>query len=61
MPHTRRPFHGPWIIAACFFTFGIASGFPLMAADLFGLRSLGRAVSGILPSDTEKEAEVAAP
>jgi MFS family permease len=28
MPHTRRPFYGPWIIAACFFTFGIASGFP---------------------------------
>ena len=28
MPHARRPFHGPWIIAACFFTFGIASGFP---------------------------------
>jgi hypothetical protein len=25
---------------------------PLMAADLFGLRSLGRAMSAILPSDT---------
>ena len=21
-------FYGPWIVAACFFTFGIASGFP---------------------------------
>ena len=25
---------------------------PLMAADLFGLRSLGRAMSAILPADT---------
>jgi MFS family permease len=38
-------------------TFGFAMGadymlIPLMAADLFGLRSLGRAMSGILPSDT---------
>ena len=24
----RRPFRGPWIIAGCFLTFGIASGFP---------------------------------
>jgi MFS family permease len=43
------------------YPFGIVFGFamgadymliPLMAADLFGLRSLGRAMSGILPSDT---------
>jgi MFS family permease len=37
--------------------FGFAMGadymlIPLMAADLFGLRSLGRAMSAILPSDT---------
>ena len=37
--------------------FGMAMGadymlIPLMAADLFGLRSLGRAMSAILPSDT---------
>ena len=37
--------------------FGFAMGadymlIPLMAADLFGLRSLGRAMSGILPADT---------
>jgi MFS family permease len=24
----RRPFYGPWIIAACFVTFGLASGLP---------------------------------
>ena len=23
-----RPFRGPWIIAGCFLTFGVASGFP---------------------------------
>jgi MFS family permease len=43
------------------YLFGIVFGFamgadymliPLMAADLFGLRSLGRAMSGILPADT---------
>lgn len=28
MPTNERPFYGPWIIAACFVTFGIASGFP---------------------------------
>jgi MFS family permease len=37
--------------------FGFAMGadymlIPLMAADLFGLRSLGRAMSAILPADT---------
>jgi MFS family permease len=25
---TARPFRGPWIIAGCFLTFGVASGFP---------------------------------
>ena len=43
------------------YLFGIVFGFamgadymliPLMAADLFGLRSLGRAMSAILPADT---------
>jgi MFS family permease len=43
------------------YLFGIVFGFamgadymliPLMAADLFGLRTLGRAMSGILPADT---------
>ena len=43
------------------YLFGVVFGFamgadymliPLMAADLFGLRSLGRAMSGILPADT---------
>jgi hypothetical protein len=43
------------------YLFGIVFGFamgadymliPLMAANLFGLRSLGRAMSAILPSDT---------
>ena len=28
MTEPRRPFRGPWIIAGCFVTFGIASGFP---------------------------------
>lgn len=28
MPVVRRPFRGPWIIAGCFLTFGVASGFP---------------------------------
>ena len=28
MTRTSRPFRGPWIIAGCFFTFGVASGFP---------------------------------
>jgi MFS family permease len=28
MTEYRRPFRGPWIIAGCFLTFGIASGFP---------------------------------
>ena len=43
------------------YAFGIVFGFamgadymliPLMAADLFGVRSLGRAMSAILPADT---------
>jgi hypothetical protein len=43
------------------YLFGIVFGFamgadymliPLMAADLFGVRSLGRAMSAILPADT---------
>jgi MFS family permease len=38
-------------------TFGFSMGadymlIPLMAADLFGLRSLGRAMSAIIPTDT---------
>ena len=28
MTRASRPFRGPWIIAGCFLTFGIASGFP---------------------------------
>ena len=24
----KKPFHGPWIIAACFLTFGLSTGFP---------------------------------
>jgi MFS family permease len=28
MTAERRPFYGPWIIAACFVTFGLASGLP---------------------------------
>ena len=28
MSISKRPFYGPWIVLACFFTFGIASGFP---------------------------------
>ena len=28
MTRVSRPFRGPWIIAGCFLTFGIASGFP---------------------------------
>ncbi len=28
MPATNRPFFGPWIIAACFLTFGLSTGFP---------------------------------
>jgi MFS family permease len=28
MATSTRPFRGPWIIAGCFLTFGVASGFP---------------------------------
>ncbi len=28
MPEQNRPFRGPWIIAACFLTFGVSTGFP---------------------------------
>lgn len=51
-----RPEHPGYV-----FPFGVVFGFamgadymliPLMAADLFGVRSLGRAMSAILPSDT---------
>jgi MFS family permease len=28
MARASRPFRGPWIIAGCFLTFGVASGFP---------------------------------
>jgi len=28
MVTARRPFRGPWIVAGCFLTFGVASGFP---------------------------------
>ena len=49
---TQEAFVYPFAIV-----FGFAMGadymlIPLMAADLFGLRSLGRAMSAILPSDT---------
>jgi MFS family permease len=32
---TRPPFRGPWIIAGCFLTFGIASGFPYYNISFF--------------------------
>lgn len=28
MESSRNPFHGPWIIASCFVTFGLSTGFP---------------------------------
>ena len=28
MESTKKAFHGPWIIAACFVTFGLSTGFP---------------------------------
>jgi MFS family permease len=28
MKSSKQSFHGPWIIAACFFTFGLSTGFP---------------------------------
>ena len=28
MDSPQKPFRGPWIIAACFFTFGLSTGFP---------------------------------
>lgn len=28
MESSRKPFHGPWIIASCFITFGLSTGFP---------------------------------
>src|SRR5262245_49982477 len=28
LPPRSRPFRGPWIVAGCFVTFGVASGFP---------------------------------
>ncbi len=28
MEETQKPFYGPWIIAACFVTFGLSTGFP---------------------------------
>ena len=31
----RRPFYGPWIIAACFVTFGVASGLPFYNIAFF--------------------------
>jgi MFS family permease len=32
---SSRPFRGPWIIAACFVTFGIASGYPYYNISFF--------------------------
>ena len=32
---STKPFRGPWIIAACFVTFGIASGFPYYNISFF--------------------------
>ena len=52
------------------YLFGVVFGFamgadymliPLMAADLFGLRTLGRAMSAIVPSDTIDAVLVAQP
>ncbi len=28
MEETHKPFYGPWIVAACFVTFGLSTGFP---------------------------------
>jgi MFS family permease len=28
MESNKKPFHGPWIIASCFVTFGLSTGFP---------------------------------
>ena len=51
-----RPESPGWVYAAAI-VFGFAQGadymlIPLMAADLFGVRSLARAMSSIVPSDT---------
>ena len=35
MTPERRPFYGPWIIAACFVTFGVASGLPFYNIAFF--------------------------
>ena len=35
MPRDSRPFRGPWIIAGCFLTFGVASGFPYYNISFF--------------------------
>ena len=35
MTPARRPFYGPWIIAACFVTFGVASGLPFYNIAFF--------------------------
>ena len=35
MTSAARPFRGPWIIAGCFLTFGVASGFPYYNISFF--------------------------
>jgi MFS family permease len=35
MTSVSRPFRGPWIIAGCFVTFGVASGFPFYNIAFF--------------------------
>jgi MFS family permease len=51
-----RPSHSGFVyLFAVMFGFAMGADYmliPLMAADLFGLRSLGRAMSAILPADT---------
>jgi len=35
MDSPQKPFRGPWIIAACFFTFGLSTGFPFYNIAFF--------------------------
>ena len=35
MDSAQKPFRGPWIIAACFFTFGLSTGFPYYNISFF--------------------------
>lgn len=35
MPESKKPFFGPWIIASCFITFGLSTGFPYYNISYF--------------------------